>query len=450
MGRLGWVLGLGLCVALMGCEASHEKTPPSDSEARTQPPPGEASPPAPDDERPSVPDGGTPSTDGGSPSTDGGTPPTDGGTPPTDGGTPSPDGGTPGSGSALEGVPSLAPAACIPWTQTAPPQEATACDIWDEYSPRQHAYSRLRSLYDANGHLLESRAFLSDGTPYLVETHTWANGLEVSSRVEAPQEGWWNETHWTYDAQRRVQQHTDTSSSDSPREHRYNYDSNGRLERMDHLVDGTQEGASFYLYNAMGLLQSIESEPHCDRYLSLCERFTYWPNGQLRSATRNNSLFWELTEHHDAHGRLIDSNWSDFDTLGSSTRAYDAAGHLTRLWEKVGVYNRDREALTTFVYDSSGLLQLQRFAQDSVTHAGPTNPEAPDVFTHQRVTRRVTYLCGTPFIALEEWDSNEDGVPDARRIYERDATGRLVHEEYSGTPDLDDGPVRRDLHYDCH
>ncbi|ATB34988.1 hypothetical protein CYFUS_000400 [Cystobacter fuscus] len=38
---------------------------------------------------------------------------------------------------------------------------------------------------------------------------------------------------------------------------------------------------------------------------------------------------------------------------------------------------------------------------------------------------------------------------DARRTHERDAQGRLVHEEYSGTPGLDDGPVRRDFKYDC-
>jgi YD repeat-containing protein len=311
-------------------------------------------------------------------------------------------------------------------------------------------YSRQRSLYDADGHLLESRSFLPDGALYRVETYTWANGLEVSSRVETPQDGGWNETHWTYDAQRRGQQRTDTGSNVSSREHRYTYDSNGRLEQIDHLLDGTPQGASFYQYNAAGLLESIESQPPCDRDLTPCARFTYWPNGQLRSAARSNSLFWELTEHHDNHGRLIDSNWSDFDTLGSSTRAYDAAGHLTRLWEKVGVYNHHREAITTFVYDSSGLLQLQRFAQDTVTYAGPTTPDAPPVFTHQRVTRRITYLCGTPLVGLEEWDSDEDGVPDARRTYERDATGRLVHEEYSGTPRLDDGPVRRDFHYDCH
>ncbi|MFL5355133.1 hypothetical protein [Archangium sp.] len=319
----------------------------------------------------------------------------------------------------------------------------------DDYTPRPYSYARQRSHYDADGHLLESRSFLSDGTPYRVETHTWAKGLEVSSRVEAPQDAWWNETHWTYDSQHRVQQRTDTGSSLSNRVHRYNYDSKGRIEWVEHLADGTPEGASFYQYNAAGLLESIESQPPCDRDLFPCARFIYRPNGQLRSAVRNNSLFWELAENYDSQGRLIDSHWSDFDTLGSSTRAYDAAGHLTRLWEKVGVYNRDREAITTFVYDSSGLLQVQRFAQDSVTHAGPAEPDAPPVFTHQRVTRRVTYLCGTSLVALEEWDSDEDGVPDARRTYERDATGRLVHEEYSGTPGLDDGPTRRDLHYDC-
>lgn len=422
MGRNSWVLRLGLCVALSGCGASHEKAPPSGLEARTPPPPEDPSPPSSDDARPPVPDDGTPSTGG----------------------------GPPASSSALDGAPSLPPAACIPWTRAAPPQEATACEVLDDYAPRQSPYSRQRSRYDADGQLLEASSFLSDGTPYRVETHTWDKGLEVSSRVETPQDAGWRETHWTYDARRRVQLRTDSGSNVSSREYRYNYDAKGHLERIDHLLDGTHEGASFYQYNAAGLLASIESQPPCDRDLTPCARFTYWPTGQLRSATRNNSLFWEQTEHYDDQGRLLDSHWSDFDTLGSSTRAYDAAGHLTRLWEKVGIYNRNRESITTFVYDSSGLLQLQRFAQDSVTYAGPAAPDAPPVSTHQRVTRRITYFCGTSLVALEEWDSNEDGVPDARRTYERDATGRRVHEEYSGTPGLDDGPTHRDLHYDCH
>lgn len=45
--------------------------------------------------------------------------------------------------------------------------------------------------------------------------------------------------------------------------------------------------------------------------------------------------------------------------------------------------------------------------------------------------------------------ANEDGVVDARRTHERDATGRLVRERYSGTPRLDKEPVRRDFIYEC-
>jgi hypothetical protein len=106
------------------------------------------------------------------------------------------------------------------------------------------------------------------------------------------------------------------------------------------------------------------------------------------------------------------------------------------------------DALTTTFYDPAGL--RERFAEDQTALDPCTRGVCgPDIRTHRRVTRRTTFLCGTSIIALDEWDSNEDGVVDAQRTHERDATGRLVHERYSGTPGLDEGPVRRDFLYDC-
>lgn len=437
MGRGAWVLRLGLCIALVGCGSASKPPPPPQEEPGTAPPPGDGT---------SAPDGSPPPTHGGTLPSDGGTPPTDGGTVPTDAGTPPP------AASALEGTPTLAPAACVPVKDAAPPQQATACEVVAEY--RNRPYSLRRGRYDAEGHLLEQRSFRPDGTLDSVETHTWASGHETLRRLESPRDASWSQTEWTYDAQGQLQERKDTASSTTDTTvYQYHYDASGRLASLLRFTDGLQDNTTIYQYTPAGAPESIDSTPHCDQSIALCERYVYRPNGgKLRLVARNDSSYWHQQDTYDSLGRLTHSSWNDFDEVGENTRDHDSAGRVTRLWEKRGVHSTYSESVTTSVYDTQGLLQLERFAEDAVVHPvqGKSAPNAQDVFTHARVTRRLSYLCGTSTVALEEWDSNEDGVPDARRTYERDAAGRLVHEEYSGVPDLDDGPVRSDFSYDCH
>lgn len=421
MGRGAWVLGLGLCIVLAGCGSSNPQPHvPPEQDAQT-PPPEVETPPV----------------------TDGGTPPPASEDPPTDAGTPPPP-------SALEGAPTLAPAACMPWTGAAPPQRATACEVVAEYEDPSKAFTLQRSRYDSDGHLLEQHSFRADGTLYSVETHTWTDGRETFQRLENRASASWQQTEWAYDSKGRVRERADSDSARSERlVYQYHYGSSDQLESILRLVDGAQDNTTLYEYNPAGQLTSIDSTPSCSRHISLCEQYAYRANGKLRSVSRSGSRFWKQRDNYDMSGRITDSSWSSVDELGDSTRAYDRAGRLTRLWVKQWVGNRGSEAITTSTYDANGLLQLERFAEDAVLRAPPNDPTAPEVFTHTRVTRRITYICGTQLPWLEEWDGNEDGVPDARRTYERDASGRLVREEYSGTPGLDDGPVRRAFRYDC-
>ncbi|HZI07532.1 MAG TPA: RHS repeat domain-containing protein, partial [Archangium sp.] len=228
----------------------------------------------------------------------------------------------------------------------------------------------------------------------------------------------------------------------------YSYDAAGRLERVTRSGGG-QEETTVYRYDEAGRVLSIDSGDACDRDLALCERYTYWPNGQPRQISRWSGYYWSMDERYDESGRLSSRSWGDYDVGGEDLYTYDAAGRLSRYWVKDGRYIFNREAITTSVYDSRGLLQLQRYAEDNVTGTPPVGEPRPEVFGHIRLTRRVSYICGTQIVALDEWDSDEDGVVDARRTHERDATGRLVRERYSGTPRLDKEPIRRDFSYEC-
>jgi hypothetical protein len=316
--------------------------------------------------------------------------------------------------------------------------------VVSEYDDPSSEIASQRGRYDADSRLLELRSFARDGTLLSVETHRWVEGREVFRSTEWSSGGS-SRIEWFYDAQAgRLLRRVDGSDLESL----YIYDVAGRLERIDRS-GGDRVGTTVYQYDEAGRLSSIDSGDACDRDLALCERYTYWPNGQPRDISRWNAFFWSMDEHYDASGRLASRSWGDYDVLGEDLYTYDAAGRLSRYWVKDGRYVFDREAITTSVYDSQGLLQLQRYAEDNVLHASPGRETEPDVFGYIRTTRRVSYLCGTQIVALDEWDSDEDGVVDARRTHERDATGRLVRERYSGTPRLDKGPVRRDFIYEC-
>lgn len=421
MGR--WGVGLGLWLTLVGCQPSNEDTGSGPSEAPTQPEPGSD---------PSVPASGTVPTHGG-------TVPTEGGTLPTD--------------SALEGAPSLAPAACVPWPGTTPPRRGMACEVRSTYGSPLRPYAFEVSRYDSDGHLLEKRAMLSEILTYSVETHTWVDGLEVHRLVDNVQWHGSEEREWTYDSQRRIQQlrviKKAAQASPVTTVYRYTYAPDGLLERIDSSFAEQSTGWTVYHHDAAGSVESILSEPGCDRDMAPCETFTYYPNGRPHTVGRYAGIFWSTTDTYDERGQLVATRLVDFDTMLDSTRSYDAAGRVTRIWEKGGVNYSSHETVTTFVHDSEGRRVLERTAEDAVTQGGPAQA-VPDRYTSKRVTHRLTYICGTKLVWLDEWDSNEDGVPDAWRTHERDSTGRLLHEQYSGTPGMDDGPIRQDFVYDCH
>jgi YD repeat-containing protein len=420
-GLLSW----GLCAVLVGCGTTREELPPGqDTPAPSAP--GTNNPPT--GEVPSD----TPETPSQEP------------TVPQVEPLPSP-GEVPPVSAGLEGEPTLAPVACVPWTGSVPPQRATACEGTSVFQDGRREVAR----YDAESRLLELRTYRPDGSPDSLERHTWVNGRETFRRIESLRpNGSWTQIEWVYDAAGRLQKRTDTFSSQEAVVYEHVRDSNGRLERIDRLPTSARNTPIVYRYNAAGQLVAIDSEPNCDRYVARCETFTYWPNGKLREDTWDDDGYAGVTNQYDDRGHLVDESEYAIELNRHTVNSHDKAGRRFRIWEKVGRYVYDHEFINTFYSDASGLLLLERLGKDYTQPSGDS-PDSPRVTTRVRTTRRLTYLCGTKIVALDEWDGNEDGVVDARRTHERDAKGRLAHEEYSGTPGLDEGPVRRDFKYEC-
>lgn len=359
---------------------------------------------------------------------------------------PSP-GNVPPVSAGLEGAPSLSPVACVPWTGRVPPQRATACEGVSVYQDGRRTVGR----YDADSRLLEWRTYKPDGAPDSVERHTWVNGRETFRRIEENLPGGtWTQSEWTYDAAGKLQERVETSSSSSndTTVYRYVRDAKGRLERIDRLPASEEHTPIFYRYNTAGQLTAIDSSPFCDMNVARCETFTYWPNGQVREDAWDNGDIHRILHRYDERGNLVDELEYAFESSRQTVHSYGPGGREFRLWEKKSVSVYEHELLRTFYHDASGLLLMERLGKDSTQPPG-SDPSAPPVTTRLRTTRRLTYLCGTKIVWLDEWDGNGDGVVDARRTHERDAQGRLVHEVYSGTPGLDDGPERRDFKYEC-
>ncbi|MDC0712652.1 type IV secretion protein Rhs [Stigmatella sp. ncwal1] len=439
MNRWRWALGCGLWMALVGCgSASKEPGSPGGT-----PPMDEGRPP---------PAGGTGPADGGMPSSGGDAPSEEEGAPPPDSGVPTSPPRPPSTPSELNGGPSLAAAACVPWTQPVPPQSATACEVLSEFEGSQRPDTRQVARYDAEGQLLERRTFQEDGSPFSLERHSWFRGRETSRLIERyVQDPTSDLTVWTYDPQGRIQQRTERSARKPGTVSQYQYTAQGRLERIDRTSEaGGALQPILYRYSAGGQLESIQTGGTCGQHVSAeCEEFTYWSNGKLRNAYRQHGVSKFESEDYDAQGRLTGMLWEQPGLTGEAGRSYDSAGRLVRTWEKVSSASAPHEAVITYSYDVNDLLQVERFAQDILATPEDVSGGTPAV-ARQRVTRRVTYLCGTPIVWLEEWDANEDGVVDARRTHERDAQGRLTHEEYSGVPGLGGGPIRQDFKYECN
>ena len=403
---------MGVCLVLVGCGSS----PPTPSPEA--PPNNERS-------------GSNPEPDPGDPS--------EGDTPPANAGTPSP----------LEAEPSLPARACIPWTYSTLPVQATACasDAVFPDGTSQHA------RYDADSHPLEVRTLTASRALSQVDTQIWRDGLQRLQRTDRP-DGSFNQKEWTYNVRANLERRVFTSNTNTT-SFDFTYDAQGRISQVvTHDNSNPDDITSHYTYDAAGRLVSIDSSGDCGREEDTrCATLTYWPNGRLKQHDGEKGRVF-LRDDYDELGQLVSSKVIDDQVSTESTRAYDPAGRLVRLREgyKASGAETDTsiETLTTTAYDDPAG-RRERLARDKsvvCVDCGPDNSDTTE-WTSTRVTHRTTFLCDTQLVALEEWDSDEDGVVDAQRTHERDATGRLVREVYSGTPGLDNGPVTLDFHYDC-
>ncbi|MFY0581495.1 hypothetical protein ACN28S_51035 [Cystobacter fuscus] len=350
--------------------------------------------------------------------------------------------------STLEAEPSLPAPACIPWPYASPPVQATACEVSSVLADGRGQHAR----YDADSRLLELRTNDASGATLSVETHTWWDGLELRSRVDHAG-GTFEQTDWTYDEQRRLLMRVTQGVRSSSTEYEYNDQGGLYCITTRNDSDSRLNYWSEYSYDQQGRLTGIDTSGWygCGSGEQRCASLSYWPNGQLKRHQWYTGYYQAYADEYNERGQLISSSWDNGtgECSSESTRAYDTAGRALRLREHRQCPGRVEERLTTTVHDPGGW--RERFAED-IFHYKVCTGEAcgpTQLFSTRRITHRARFICGTSIVALDEWDMNEDGVVDARRTHERDSTGRLVHEEYSGTPGLDDGPVRRDFNYDC-
>ncbi|MET0401001.1 MAG: hypothetical protein ABW123_01305 [Cystobacter sp.] len=297
-----------------------------------------------------------------------------------------------------------------------------------------------RARYDTEGRLLELRSQDATGALLSVETRTWQDGRELRRQTDQSN-GRSKHMEWYYKDGRLVL--LTSRTNDYVLMSGYSYDEQGRLVNID---TGKVTG---YSYDEMGNLIEIFTEQKCLDDENRCGSFSYWPDGTLRQHSWSGYM-WDKSDEYNELGQLILSRQEDSSSTRQTSRTYDAEGRLSLL--KMSYYNMSyhHESRTTTVHDPGGW--RERFADDGSRRGDcDSNICEPDYdFTYQRRTRRTTFFCGTQIVALDEWDGNEDGSVDAHRTYERDSTGRLVREAYSGTPGLDAGPTRRDFDYDCH
>lgn len=351
--------------------------------------------------------------------------------------------------SPLEGEPSLPASACIPWTLAAPPAQATACASRAVFADGTTQDAR----YDADSHPLEVRTLTASGELARVDTQVWRDGLQRLERTERP-DGSFSQTEWTYNARAQLERRTHTSKTYT-QSFDFTYDAQGRISQVvTRDSRDTRDILTRYTYDAAGRLVLMDTNADCGREEDTrCATLTYWPNGRLKQNDweSGREFFWDS---YNELGQLVLSKASRDQVSTETTRAYDPAGRLARLRESYTAAGGSRdtfiETLTTTAYDDPDG-RRERLARDTrvvCLDCGPDDSETEEV-TYERVTHRTTFLCDTQSVALEEWDSNEDGVVDAQRTYERDVTGRVMREVYSGAPGLDSRPVSLDLHYDC-
>ena len=347
-----------------------------------------------------------------------------------------------GMGSALKAPPSLPGPTCIPSVDAAPAVEAQACEVSSVWANGH----RQRARYDADGRLLELRTTDSGGALLSVETHVWKDGVELQRRVSRAG-GAFEQSDWTYDPQLRPILRVDQGSRYGLTE--YEYNDQGHLGwSTTRDSQGAAVGWGEYRYDDQGRLTGISSDPRCDLDLNRCETRSYWPDGRLRHLWWVRGSDLTFSEQYNELGQLIGSTWADGPAggTGMTTRTYDSQGRLSRLQTNTTRERSEKNALTTRVYTDEGW--LEQFAE---THRHcVTFEDETCVRDYRRTTQRASFVCGTSAVALQEWDINEDGIVDASRTYTRDRMGRLVREDYSGLPGMDEGPLLREFQYDCY
>lgn len=371
-----------------------------------------------------------------------------------------------GSGLAAAGNATLEPEACVPWRGLRPPQERSACEVTE----RPASGWVTRKQYDAAGNLLEFRNWNPQGVLTNIQTHAWANGLEVFSREEHPPSSWWTETAWQYDLRRRLQVLTKRSSSDpvatvqrytyaGERLERIDTERSGRtvaadlyvyagerLERIDHASPPDKViRSTLYVYDSAGLLKSVYTLEDDGTYVPSVTEYTYHANGKYKSIERSGSSASYSLEEYDTLGRIIrrDENSHQSGGEGSSynTWTYDEANRVTHTADGNNQIWASWVTDMKYVHDAEGreVLAYRRYERSSYHD---------DLDLLEFSTYRTTYLCGSALPHHKDTDGNGDGIVDSRCTYQRDSRGTLLRVECTTVPSS--GTLSSsDYRYDC-
>lgn len=403
---------------------------------------------------------------------------------------------------AEEEGPTLPPAACIPFEGTQLAEER-ACQVSGYDAQGSLAYTRR---LDAQGNVLEERSFAPDGTLNWLITSRWKDGHEVFRRWENTAGAWtetttrfkgdhpvfrretqsngsWTQTVQHWDAEgREIFRRTSTSaglwsemtqrwhgqqerfwrtadSSGYWAERQWTLRPTGQPERKVERGSQSPEVVSLYFYSADGRLERIEDSRggitvytyDAQGRVSLVDinsgdtlwRYAYHPNGQLSRESREADS-WNMAWEYDPEGRTTYYAWCQHVGCTSTRSTYNPEGLLVHEQSSSDWSNRFTTSLRTFQYDDEGRLTVRWH----LTQSEDSHTPIP-VSTRSALTDRMTYLCGSDRLMLEEQDLDEDGVVDGQHRYERDAQGRRVREQFSGSLQQPGQAVRIEYQYEC-
>ncbi|MDE0373594.1 MAG: FG-GAP-like repeat-containing protein, partial [Rhodospirillales bacterium] len=194
-------------------------------------------------------------------------------------------------------------------------------------------------------------------------------------------------TAWTYDSATKGTGRIHTIVGAEGDNHRYSYDTHGRLSLHRTTIDSTNYDVG-YTYDSAGRLATLRY-PSSSQYSSgLTVSYDYTQEGQLKSVrnTDGNELFWQITGANAAGQLTGESFGNSVDTA----RTFDAnTGFLTGIesgyttatdrqdeayaWDALGNLTRrqdQRQNLTeTFTYDSLNRLTRSAVGSTAKTYA---------------------------------------------------------------------------------